>query len=117
MFKSILNKIIGTQNERELKRLGPKVELINSLEPQISALSDAELRAKTEEFRQRLAKEESVEDILPEAFAVVREVGKRTVGMRHFDIQLMGGIILDEGKIAEMATGEGKPWWRPLPYI
>ena len=108
MFKFILSKIIGTQNERELKRLRPKVDIINSFEPQISKLTDSQLRAKTDEFKERLKAGESINDILPEAFAIVREVGKRTINMRHFDMQLMGGIVLHEGKIAEMATGEGK---------
>jgi preprotein translocase subunit SecA len=107
MFGFILRKIIGTQNERELRKLRPLVEKINSLEPEISKLTDAELREMTDKFRKRLEKE-TLEDILPEAFAVVREIAKRKVNMRHFDVQLMGGIVLHQGKIAEMATGEGK---------
>jgi len=108
MFGFILKKIIGTQNERELKKLQPLVDKINSLEDGITKLSDEELRAKTDEFRSRLEKGETLDDILPEAFAVVREIARRRVNMRHFDVQLAGGIILHQGKIAEMATGEGK---------
>ena len=115
MFKFIISKIIGTQNERELKRLRPKVDLISSFEPQISRLTDIELRSKTDELKKRLEAGQTLDDILPEAFAVVRETGKRTINMRHFDVQLMGGIVLHEGKIAEMATGEGKTLVATLP--
>ena len=142
MMKWVLHKLIGTQNAREIKRLQPTVARINGLESSMQALSDAQLRAKTDEFRQRVrsqleanrlplpnsaewyalshdernrVKEQRrtvhtrvLNDILPEAFAVVREVARRTLQMRHFDVQLMGGIVLHEGKIAEMATGEGK---------
>ncbi|WP_353684818.1 preprotein translocase subunit SecA [Thermodesulfovibrio sp. 3907-1M] len=104
----ILEKIFGTKNERELKRYFKIVETINALESLISNLSDEALKAKTEEFKERLAKGQSLDDILVEAFAVVREVAKRTLGMRHFDVQLVGGLVLHEGKIAEMKTGEGK---------
>ncbi len=104
----VLTKIIGTKNERELKRLGHVVDQINSLEPSVSSLDDVSLRTKTEEFRSRLAAGEGIDEILPEAFAVVREVSKRVLGMRHFDVQLIGGVVLHEGKIAEMKTGEGK---------
>jgi len=104
----ILAKIVGTKNEREIKRLWSDVERINSLEPEISALSDERLRAKTDEFRARLEKGETLDDILDEAFAVVRETSKRTLHMRHFDVQLIGGMSLHQGKIAEMKTGEGK---------
>jgi preprotein translocase subunit SecA len=104
----ILTKIIGTKNERELKRLWRIVEQINSLEPLMSSLDDSKLKAKTEEFRKRLISGESMDDILPEAFAVVREVSRRVLNMRHFDVQLIGGIVLHNGKIAEMKTGEGK---------
>jgi preprotein translocase subunit SecA len=104
----ILEKIFGTKNERELKRYFKIVEEINAIEPEISKLSDEALKAKTEEFKERLSKGESLDDLLREAFAVVREVAKRTLGMRHFDVQLVGGIVLHEGKIAEMKTGEGK---------
>ncbi len=108
MFGWILNKIIGTQNQRELKRFKPLVEKINSFEPTFQKLSDDELRQKTDEFRKRLSEGATLDEVLPEAFAVVRETAKRTVGMRHFDVQLIGGIALHQGKIAEMATGEGK---------
>jgi len=104
----ILEKIFGTRNERELKRLFSIVEEINSFEPEISKLSDEKLKAKTEEFRERLSKGNSLDDLLTEVFATVREVAKRTLGMRHFDVQLVGGVVLHEGKIAEMKTGEGK---------
>jgi preprotein translocase subunit SecA len=111
----ILKKIFGTKNEREIKRLLPAVEQINSLEPEISALSDGELASKTEEFKRRLENGETLDDLLPEAFAVVREVSKRTLGLRHFDVQLLGGMVLHEGKIAEMKTGEGKTLVATLP--
>lgn len=111
----VLAKIIGTKNERELKRLSQVVERINSLEHSISALSDAQLRAKTDEFRKRLSSGDGMDEILPEAFAVVREVSKRVLNMRHFDVQLIGGIVLHEGKIAEMKTGEGKTLVATLP--
>jgi len=104
----ILTKIIGTKNEREIKRLQAVVEKINSYEPQIASLSDSALRDKTEAFRKRLEAGETLDDILPEAFAVVREVSRRVLNMRHFDVQLIGGMVLHEGKIAEMKTGEGK---------
>jgi len=115
MFTWLLNKIIGTQNERELRRLQPIVERINSFEVLVQKLSDGELRAKTDEFRLRLSKGETLDDILPEAFAVVREAARRTIKMRHFDVQLIGGIVLHQGKIAEMATGEGKTLVATLP--
>ncbi|MEW6095860.1 MAG: preprotein translocase subunit SecA [bacterium] len=108
MFGILLKKVFGTKQERDIRRLTPLVEEINALEPEISKLSDSELRAKTDEFKKRLEEGEELEDILFEAFAVVREAGKRTINMRHFDVQLMGGIVLHEGKIAEMKTGEGK---------
>ena len=102
-------------NAREIKRLGGQVELINNLEPEIRAMQDAELQAKTGEFRNRLERGESLDELLPEAFAVVRETAHRTVNMRHFDVQIMGGIILHEGRIAEMKTGEGKTLVATLP--
>jgi len=111
----VLTKIIGTKNEREIKRLRQVVEQINSLEPSISSLDDTALRVKTDEFRRRLEAGEDMDDILPETFAVVREVSKRVLGMRHFDVQLIGGIVLHEGKIAEMKTGEGKTLVATLP--
>ena len=105
---SFLSKIFGDPNEREIKKDRFIVDKINSLEESIKALTDKQLSAKTDEFRQRLTKKETLDDILPEAFAVVREASKRKLGQRHFDVQLIGGIVLHEGKIAEMRTGEGK---------
>lgn len=108
-------KNIFDENVKEIKRLSKKVEKINQLEPQMKSLSDSELRAKTAEFRERLANEETLEDILVEAFAVVREASRRVLGMRHFDVQLIGGMVLHEGNIAEMKTGEGKTLVATLP--
>src|SRR6266498_2016157 len=137
-------KIFGTHNEREMKKLRPRVERINALEPEVSKLSDVELRAKTDEFRRRVqermaklqepdseemdadrrklwekeqhaAIEEVLEELLEEAFAVVREAGKRALNMRHFDVQLIGGMVLHSGRIAEMKTGEGKTLVATLP--
>lgn len=108
MLASLIGGIFGTKNERELKRMRKIVEQINALEPTISALSDADLSAKTPEFKQRYNNGESLDKLLPEAFAVCREAAKRVMGMRHYDVQLIGGITLHEGKIAEMRTGEGK---------
>ena len=108
MVASLLKKIVGSKNDRELKRLRRTVNVINSLEDQIKSLTDEELQAKTSEFRQRLAKGETVDNLLPEAFAVCREASSRVMGMRHFDVQLIGGMALNSGKIAEMRTGEGK---------
>ena len=108
MLASLIGGIFGTKNERELKRMRKIVEKINALEPTISALSDADLSAKTEEFKERYKKGESLDKLMPEAFAVCREAAKRVMGMRHYDVQLIGGITLHEGKIAEMRTGEGK---------
>src|SRR6266436_2263779 len=108
MIGLILGKIFGTKHERDVKRMRPAVAAINALEPALQELSDTELRGKTEEFRQRVADGEEVEALLPEAFAACREAARRTVQMRHFDVQLMGGMVVHEGKIAEMATGEGK---------
>jgi len=111
----LLSKIFGDANEREVKRLWKRIEPINALEPEMAKLSDSELRGKTEEFRARLKQGETLDDLLPEAFAVVREAGKRVLNMRHFDVQLMGGIVLHEGNIAEMKTGEGKTLVATLP--
>jgi preprotein translocase subunit SecA len=108
MISKLLNKVFGSRNERLVKRMYGLVQTINGLEDTIAKLSDAELRAKTDEFRQRLADGASLDSLLPEAFAVVREAGKRVMGMRHFDVQLIGGMVLHQGKIAEMRTGEGK---------
>lgn len=108
MLNRIFTNVLGSRNQRVLRRLWKSVEKINALEPQISALSDAALRAKTDEFRQRLRAGETIDDLLIEAFAVVRETAKRTLNMRHFDVQLIGGMVLHGGNIAEMRTGEGK---------
>ena len=115
MIGSILKKVFGTANERELKRIQVLVDKINALESGIAGLADAALRAKTDEFKKRLEDGETLDDVLPEAFAVVREASKRTLGMRHFDVQLIGGIVLHQGKIAEMRTGEGKTLVATLP--
>jgi len=115
MINIILKKIFGTESERILKEIQPIVDKINSLEPTISNLSDNELKAKTEYFRNKITSGEKLDSILPEAFAVVREVGKRVINMRHFDVQLAGGIVLHRGMIAEMATGEGKTLVATLP--
>ncbi|WP_437883493.1 preprotein translocase subunit SecA [Pseudomonas sp. LRF_L74] len=108
MFAPLLKKLFGSKNEREVKRMLKAVAAVNALEENMIALTDEQLRAKTEEFKARLAKGEILDQILPEAFAVAREAGKRVMGMRHFDVQLIGGMTLHEGKIAEMRTGEGK---------
>ena len=130
LINNVFTKFFGTSNERVVKRMQPVVDQINGLEPQMAALSDEQLRAKTAEFRERIAariasiedKDEiyaaekaALDEILPEAFAVVREAGKRAVGMRHFDVQLIGGMVLHSGKIAEMKTGEGKTLVATLP--
>lgn len=104
----LLEKIFGNYSDKEIKKIMPIVKKINDLEPSITALSDEELKAKTPEFKERLANGETLDDILPEAFAVVREAAKRVLGMRHFDVQLIGGIVLHQGRISEMKTGEGK---------
>ncbi|HBZ95741.1 MAG TPA: preprotein translocase subunit SecA, partial [Pseudomonas sp.] len=108
MFAPLFKKLFGSKNEREVKRMLKAVQSVNVLEEQMIALSDEQLRGKTEEFKGRLAKGETLDKLLPEAFAVAREAGKRVMGMRHFDVQLIGGMTLHEGKIAEMRTGEGK---------
>ncbi|GIX27595.1 MAG: hypothetical protein KatS3mg123_1476 [Burkholderiales bacterium] len=126
MIANFLTKIFGSRNERLLKRYKETVRAINALEPEIARLSDEALKAKTAEFKARIAErlegaapdkvpalEAAVlDELLPEAFAVVREAAKRTLEMRHFDVQLIGGIVLHQGKIAEMRTGEGKTWSR-----
>ncbi|MEW6410323.1 MAG: preprotein translocase subunit SecA [Nitrospirota bacterium] len=115
MIGTILKKVIGSKNDRELKRIQPIVEKINSLESAMVSLTDADLRSKTDEFKRRIEQGETIEELLPEAFAVVREVARRTLNMRHFDVQLIGGVVLHEGKIAEMKTGEGKTLVATLP--
>ncbi len=115
MFGSIIKKIVGSKNERELKRIQPLVLRVNDLESRVQPLNDDQLRMKTGEFKERIDRGESLEEILPEAFAVVRETARRTLGERHYDVQLIGGIVLHEGKISEMATGEGKTLVATLP--
>jgi len=115
MITNLLAKILGTQNERELRKLRPIVDKINAFEPAISSLTDEQLTLKTLEFRGQLAQGKTLDDILPEAFAVVRETSKRKLGQRHYDVQLMGGIVLHQGKISEMKTGEGKTLTATLP--
>ena len=115
MLASLVKKIIGSRNDRQLKRMGKLVKKINALEDTLSGLNDDELRAKTQEFKDRFQQGETLDSILPEAFAVVREGGKRSMGMRHFDVQMIGGITLHEGRIAEMRTGEGKTLMATLP--
>ncbi|HKL26976.1 MAG TPA: preprotein translocase subunit SecA, partial [Desulfuromonadales bacterium] len=115
MIGTVLKKIVGSKNERDLKRRQPIVDEINALETEMQALSDADLQGKTPAFRTRLDQGESLEDLLPEAFAVVREAAQRVLHMRHFDVQLIGGMVLHEGNIAEMKTGEGKTLVATLP--
>ncbi len=115
MFGSLIKKIVGSKNERELKKLWPIVQKINDLEPSVAKLSDEQLRGKTFEFKERHQNGESLDALLPEAFAVCREASKRVLGMRHFDVQLIGGMVLHSGKIAEMKTGEGKTLVATLP--
>ncbi|MBI5877607.1 MAG: preprotein translocase subunit SecA [Chloroflexi bacterium] len=115
MLKSLLSKVVGDSNERVLSKLWPNVEKINGLEAKLKDLTDAQMRALTGDFKARLARGESLDDILPEAFAAVREASRRTVGMRPFDVQLIGGMVLHQGKIAEMKTGEGKTLVATLP--
>ena len=112
---SIARKIFGTENDRKIRRLRPMVEKINALEPDFEALSDDALKAKTVEFRERLDKGEKLDALMPEAFAAVREAAKRALGLRPYDVQLMGGMVLHEGSIAEMKTGEGKTLVATLP--
>ncbi len=115
MIGKTLKSVFGTRNTRELKRMGKVVKKINAMADDMKALDDAQLAAKTVEFRQRLANGETLDALLPEAFAVVREAGERVLGLRHFDVQLIGGMVLHEGKIAEMRTGEGKTLVATLP--
>ena len=117
MLDSTLAKIFGTRNEREVKRLRPIVAAINELEPALQQLSDAELAPKTVDFKQRIANGEPLDDLLIESFAVCREAGRRVLNMRHFDVQLIGGMVLHRGRIAEMRTGEGKTLVATLPCL
>ena len=115
VVNAVLTKVIGTKGERDVKRLQPQVDRINDLEPSVEVLSDERLRGRTAELRQQLAGGATLDDILPDAFAVAREASKRVLGMRHFDVQLVGGLVLHTGKIAEMKTGEGKTLVATLP--
>ena len=115
LFQVAMGKVIGTKNERELKRLEARIEAINALEPEMQQLPDSEFPLRTEKFKKRLAEGETLDDLLVEAFALCREAGRRTLNMRHFDVQLIGGMVLHEGKIAEMKTGEGKTLVATLP--
>src|SRR5579885_3498387 len=115
MIDTLFAKIFGTKHEREVKKMLPLVQAINDFEPKIQSLSDAELAAKTIEFKERLAQGATLDDLLVEAFAVCREAGRRVLKMRHFDVQLIGGMVLHQGKIAEMETGEGKTLVATLP--
>lgn len=115
MLQSVLSKFFGTKHERDIKKIQPLVDLVNSLEPTIKALSDEKLQAKTEEFKDRLAHGETMDDLLPEAYAVVREAAVRVLGQRHYDVQIIGAIVLHQGKIAEMKTGEGKTLASTMP--
>ncbi|MCP5120565.1 MAG: preprotein translocase subunit SecA, partial [bacterium] len=112
---SILAKVFGTQNERELKRMQPTVAAIADLEPTIQQLSDEELARKTQEFKEKLDQGATLDELMVEAFATVREAGRRTIAMRHYDVQMIGGMVLHAGKIAEMKTGEGKTLVATLP--
>jgi preprotein translocase subunit SecA len=114
-FGALATKVFGSANDRKLKKYASAIAAINALEPEVAALTDDQLRARTEEFRKRLAGGETLDDLLPEAFATVREAAKRTLHQRHFDVQLMGGMVLHEGRIAEMKTGEGKTLVATLP--
>ena len=115
MFDTLLARVFGTKHEREIKRLAPRVDHISSLAPEFEALTDEQLQAKTDEFKRRYRDGESLDDLLPEAFATCREASWRVMGMRHFDVQLIGGMVLHQGKIAEMKTGEGKTLAATLP--
>ncbi len=115
MIQGLLRKFFGSRNDRLVRQYVQKVGAINAFEAQMEALSDAALQGKTQEFRDRLSKGETLDNLLPEAFAVVREAGKRVHGMRHFDMQMIGGMVLHYGKIAEMRTGEGKTLTATLP--
>lgn len=115
MFSKILTKVIGSRNDRTLRKLRKIVDQINKLEPQFESLQDEELKAKTIEFRARLEQGEDLDSLLPEAFATVREASKRLYGMRHFDVQMIGGMVLNDSQIAEMRTGEGKTLTATLP--
>ncbi len=115
MIGAVARKLFGSSNDRRIRSYRPRVDAINALEKELEGLSDAALRARTDEFRKMLADGQTLDDILAPAFATVREAGKRTLGQRHFDVQLIGGMVMHEGKIAEMKTGEGKTLVATLP--
>src|SRR6266446_9995263 len=115
MFGAVARKIFGTSNDRRIRAYRPHVDAINGLEKELERLSDDELRARTDAFRKELAEGKDLDDILVPAFATVREAAKRTLGQRHFDVQLIGGMVLHEGRISEMKTGEGKTLVATLP--
>src|SRR6201984_1088999 len=115
MIGAVLRKVFGSSNERRIKSYRPRVDAINALEKELESLSDEALRARTEEFKRQLADGKTLDDLLVPAFATVREAAKRTLGQRHFDVQLIGGMVLHEGRIAEMKTGEGKTLVATLP--
>src|SRR5476649_22732 len=115
MIGALARKFFGSANDRRIKGYQPRVDAINALEPEVAALSDEALKARTAEFRKQLADGKTLDDILVPAFATVREAAQRTLGQRHFDVQLVGGMVLHEGKIAEMKTGEGKTLVATLP--
>ena len=115
MFVQLLNILFGSKNDRELKRLKPQVDKANELEASLQPLDDQGLAEKTQAFKKRLESGETLDDLLPEAFAVCREMSRRRLGMRHFDVQLLGGMVLHQGRIAEMRTGEGKTLVATLP--
>src|ERR1700758_3386602 len=115
MFRAAARKLFGSANDRRIRSFQSRVDAINALEKELEQLSDDELRARTAEFRKQVAEGTSLEDLLVPAFATVREAGKRTLGQRHFDVQLIGGMVLHQGKIAEMRTGEGKTLVATLP--
>ena len=115
MIGAVARKLFGSSNDRRVRKYQPRVDAINALEPELMKLSDDELRARTDAFKKQLAEGKTLDDILVPAFATVREAAKRTLGQRHFDVQLIGGMILHEGKIAEMKTGEGKTLVATLP--
>src|SRR5215471_4832567 len=115
MIGALARKLFGSSNDRRVRKYQPRVDAINALEPEVEKLSDEGLRARTEAFKREVAEGASLDDILVPAFATVREAAKRTLGQRHFDVQLIGGMVLHEGKIAEMKTGEGKTLVATLP--
>src|SRR5204862_7682830 len=117
MFAAVAKSIFGSANDRYVRSLGKYVDAVNALEPSISALSDEQLRGQTELFRERLANGEKLDALLPEAFATVREAARRTLGQRHYDVQLIGGIALHRGEIAEMKTGAGKKLVAPMHVV